>query len=146
MDRVVHRKIYHRTTNTCTLWNEYILSYFDEVGIKWRQIWTAKQINSETPWTFNEIYHFVLVLNMYCRSLFVPLSFYCIVCPSSIYWFTDSNYPFGIFKLFLIHPPECLWRLFCSICVVFCRSSFVPLSFFTFVIVLAVFRFTSTSA
>ena len=38
---------------------------------------------------------------MSCISLFVPLSFssllHCVVCPS----ITDSDYPFGIFKLFL---------------------------------------------
>jgi hypothetical protein len=26
---------------------------FDEVGLEWRQIWTAKQINSEISWNFN---------------------------------------------------------------------------------------------
>ena len=36
---------------------------------------------------------------MFCRSLFVLLSFgHCVVCPSSIY---DSDYPFRTFKLIL---------------------------------------------
>jgi len=36
---------------------------------------------------------------MFCRSLFVILSFFfCPLCSSSC---TDSDYPFGIFKLFL---------------------------------------------
>jgi hypothetical protein len=37
---------------------------------------------------------------MFCRSLFVPLSF-CLVIVLSVLWFTDSDYPFDIFKLFL---------------------------------------------
>ena len=60
---------------------------------------------------------------MFCRSLFVLLSFFChyVVCPSSIYgfwlplWylrFTDSDYPFGIFKLSLSFWDH--WQLFLS--------------------------------
>ena len=48
----------------------------------------------------------------------------------SVLWFTDSDYPFGIFKLFL--PLQSIWAqpVFCGVhgalslvfCVVFCRS------------------------
>jgi hypothetical protein len=53
---------------------------------------------------------------MFCRSLFVLYSFgHCVVCPSSIY---GSDYPFGIFKLFLLNVVLCR-QLF-----IFCPFSF----------------------
>ena len=42
---------------------------------------------------------------IFCRLLLIFLSLYfvhCVVCPSIM---NDSDYPFGIFKLFLIIPP-----------------------------------------
>jgi hypothetical protein len=39
---------------------------------------------------------------MFCRSLFVPLYFFLLaIVLSVVLRFTDSDYPFGIFKLFL---------------------------------------------
>ena len=64
---------------------------------------------------------------VFCRSLFL-FFFFSIVL--SVLWFTDSDYPFGIFKLFL--PLQSIWAqpVFCGVhgalslvfCVVFCRS------------------------
>ena len=59
---------------------------------------------------------FLVLCVMFCRSLFVLLSFFChyVVCPSSIYgfwlplWylrFTDSDYPFGILDLRILITP-----------------------------------------
>ena len=39
---------------------------------------------------------------MFCRSLFVLLSFFLLVIVLSVFRFTDSDYPFGIFELFLL--------------------------------------------
>jgi hypothetical protein len=38
---------------------------------------------------------------MFCRSLFVLLYLYLFVIVLSVLRYTDSDYPFGIFKLFL---------------------------------------------
>ena len=40
-------------------------------------------------------------MGMFCRSLFVHLSFSFDHCVVVLLWFTDSDYPFGIFKLLL---------------------------------------------
>jgi hypothetical protein len=39
---------------------------------------------------------------MFCRSLFVPLYFFFFFLPSVLLRYTDSDYPFGIFKLLII--------------------------------------------
>jgi hypothetical protein len=50
---------------------------------------------------------------MFCRSLFVLLYFFCLAIVLSVLLrFTDSDYLFGIFKLFLCYliPIKCLKR------------------------------------
>ena len=43
---------------------------------------------------------------MFCRSLFVLLSFFLLAIMLSIFlWFTDSNYPFGILDLQILITP-----------------------------------------
>ena len=48
---------------------------------------------------------------MFCRSLFVVLTFFLVAIVLSVIWITDSNYPFGILKLFLKckSPLSCNW-------------------------------------
>ena len=75
-------KHYHCRTHNSDLWNNSHISY---ITLCFSGIRVTRS--------------FVLCV-MFCRSLFVLVSFFfchCVVCPS---WFTDSDYPFGIFKLF----------------------------------------------
>jgi hypothetical protein len=44
---------------------------------------------------------------MFCRSLFVILSFFFLAIVLSVLRFMDSNYPFGIFKHSLIQHASC---------------------------------------
>ena len=46
---------------------------------------------------------------MFCRSLFVPLSFFLLAIVLSVLRFTDSDYSFGIFKLFLVKICVCAY-------------------------------------
>jgi hypothetical protein len=48
---------------------------------------------------------------MFCRSLFVPLYFFFLAIVLPVLRFTDSDYPFDIFKLFLYKH----WTLVCDI-------------------------------
>jgi len=43
---------------------------------------------------------------MFCRSLFVLLYFFPLAIVLSVLRYTDSYYPFGIFKLFLQLPMQ----------------------------------------
>jgi hypothetical protein len=51
---------------------------------------------------------------MLCRLLFVPLSsfFRLAIVVSILFWFMASDYPFGIFKLFLPEWLDCLFFIY----------------------------------
>ena len=51
---------------------------------------------------------------MLCRLLFVPLSsfFRLAIVVSILFWFMASDYPFGIFKLFLPESLDCLFFIY----------------------------------
>ena len=52
-------------------------------------------------------FFFYFICEMFCRSLFVLLSFFLLaIVLSGLLWFTDNDYPFGIFKLFLQNEKE----------------------------------------
>jgi len=55
-------------------------------------------------------YSIFSIICMLCRSCFVLLYFF-LFGQSVLLRYTDSDYPFGIFKLFTSHPPN---SVFCS--------------------------------
>jgi len=57
---------------------------------------------------------------IFCRSLFVPFVFFLLVIVLSVLRFTDSDYLFGIFKLFLTYirwEQATIWWVFNHICL-----------------------------
>jgi hypothetical protein len=46
---------------------------------------------------------FLVLCVMFCRSFFVLLFFFLLAIVLSVLRFTDSEYPFGLFKLFFIN-------------------------------------------
>ena len=60
----------------------------------------SKHMSSPPVFSVNPIARSCVYCVMFCRSLFV-LCLFCLVIVLSVLRFTDSDYPFGIFKLFL---------------------------------------------
>ena len=98
--------IYHGGQNT--IWHRSFLHSSPITGFVTR-LTRVPLVEQEQP-TFPEhpssprfkwglCYSIFSFMCMFCRSLFVLLSFFAIVL--SVLWFTDSYYPFGILKLFL---------------------------------------------
>jgi hypothetical protein len=53
---------------------------------------------------------------MFCRSLFVHLYFFLLAFVLSVLRFTDSDYPFGIFKLFF-ENTDAIWNSQSLVCL-----------------------------
>ena len=61
---------------------------------------------------------------MLCRLLLVLLPFFLAIVLSVLLRFTDSDYPFGIFKLFLYNAVDTM-LIKCNVCLVFIFQKWV---------------------
>jgi hypothetical protein len=76
----------------CTLEDVTIITNYRKC-LPFRSTWSMS-----SPPDFSGVPRSLVLCVMFCRSLFVLLAIVL-----SFLWFKDSDYPFGIFKLFLLH-------------------------------------------
>ena len=116
---LVNMRMWHPSCNVNKInyWQEHWLQYTTVLSSSMTYQQVCNWINATVPLVEQELptlpehmrspsvlvgFMFLVLCVLFCRLLFFPLSFFFLAIVLSVLRFTDSDYPFGIFKLFLL--------------------------------------------